>query len=253
MNKLKDILFSNKQLNDKKVLRESVESKDMSVLIDQLSNSMDFFSGEQDFINHIMNTTKTFTEVQIGDVWNAFWKIRPSNRMWMNSLAWEEWINDIISKSVDINAEEQEQMESVSKKVDKFFNESVNENKTGVSKLTTNQLKKLIKHAEDEKVSAAFGMQVKAARAELKRRGVSINENFTESDIDTFKSTIEEVGGKLIGLAAALKSKGYKAEFSSSPIPLIMIYKGGKKYVLVNKQYATEYDFVVGDIAGGEI
>ena len=45
-----------------------------------------------------------------------------------------------------------------------------------VKNLSTAELRKIIKQADDERVSRSFAMQVKAAYAELKRRGESISE-----------------------------------------------------------------------------
>ena len=50
-----------------------------------------------------------------------------------------------------------------------------------VKNLSTAELRKIIKQADDERVSRSFAMQVKAAYAELKKRGESISERFNES------------------------------------------------------------------------
>lgn len=50
-------------------------------------------------------------------------------------------------------------------------------NEAKISKMSTEHLKKMIKQAEDERVSPSFAMQIKAARAELKKRGESMVES----------------------------------------------------------------------------
>lgn len=45
-----------------------------------------------------------------------------------------------------------------------------------MKKMSTEQLKRMIKQAEGERVSPVFGQQVRAARQELRRRGVSMRE-----------------------------------------------------------------------------
>lgn len=60
-------------------------------------------------------------------------------------------------------------------------------------------------------------------------------------------------GGSLVGLATVLKSNGFKAEFSTSMIPMITIKLKSGKYVLCNKKYADDADFTVGEISGGTL
>jgi hypothetical protein len=45
-----------------------------------------------------------------------------------------------------------------------------------IAKASTEQLKRIVRQAEDEQVSAAFASQVRMARAELKKRGVSLRD-----------------------------------------------------------------------------
>lgn len=53
-----------------------------------------------------------------------------------------------------------------------------------VSKMSTDQLKKMIKQSEDERVSPVFAAQIKAARAELKKRGESLVESVESLDVN---------------------------------------------------------------------
>lgn len=59
------------------------------------------------------------------------------------------------------------------------LNESIEIDEANISKMSTDQLKKMIKQSEDERVSPAFASQIKAARAELKKRGESVLETET--------------------------------------------------------------------------
>jgi hypothetical protein len=54
-----------------------------------------------------------------------------------------------------------------------------------------------------------------------------------------------------MGIGSELKKLGMKYDFSTSPLPVYMIKKGSKTFVLVNKKYAEKPDFVVGTTAGG--
>ena len=79
-----------------------------------------------------------------------------------------------------------------------------------------------------------------------------LSESFDKIDIAKFKAAIES-HGKLIGLGDILKKQGYKTTFTTEPIPMLRIEKGSSKYALLNKKYADDPDFVVGEIAGGEL
>ena len=57
-----------------------------------------------------------------------------------------------------------------------------------LGKFSTDELKRIIKQAEDEKVSPAFAMQVRAARAELKRRGESMKEMSTTASVPGYQT-----------------------------------------------------------------
>jgi hypothetical protein len=78
----------------------------------------------------------------------------------------------------------------------------------------------------------------------------TVSENFSSSDIDKIKGAVEGASS-FMGIGAQLKKLGMKYDFSTSPLPVYMIKKGAKTFVLVNKKYAEKPDFVVGDTAGG--
>jgi hypothetical protein len=78
----------------------------------------------------------------------------------------------------------------------------------------------------------------------------SVNENFSNDDIAKIKGAVESASS-FMGIGSELKKLGMKYNFATEPLPLYMIKKGSKTFVLVNKKYADKPDFVVGDTAGG--
>jgi hypothetical protein len=78
----------------------------------------------------------------------------------------------------------------------------------------------------------------------------SVNENFSNDDIAKIKAAVESASS-FMGIGSELKKLGMKYDFSTSPLPVYMIKKGSKTFVLVNKKYAEKPDFVVGTTAGG--
>jgi hypothetical protein len=78
----------------------------------------------------------------------------------------------------------------------------------------------------------------------------SVNENFSNDDIAKIKGAVEGASS-FMGIGSELKKLGMKYDFSTSPLPVYMVKKGNKTFVLINKKYAEKPDFVVGDTAGG--
>jgi hypothetical protein len=78
----------------------------------------------------------------------------------------------------------------------------------------------------------------------------NVNENFSNDDIAKIKGAVESASS-FMGIGSELKKLGMKYDFSTSPLPVYMIKKGSKTFVLVNKKYAEKPDFVVGTTAGG--
>jgi hypothetical protein len=78
----------------------------------------------------------------------------------------------------------------------------------------------------------------------------TVNENFSNDDIAKIKGAVENASS-FMGIGSELKKLGMKYDFSTSPLPVYMIKKGSKTFVLVNKKYAEKPDFVVGTTAGG--
>jgi len=80
----------------------------------------------------------------------------------------------------------------------------------------------------------------------------NLREMFTPQDIEKFKSLASK-GVKLIDIGNQLRKLGYDADtiIIDSVPPHVTIKKGKQKYILVNKQYAEDPDFVINDMAGG--
>jgi hypothetical protein len=78
----------------------------------------------------------------------------------------------------------------------------------------------------------------------------SINENFSPVDIGKIKTAVESASS-FMGIGAELKKLGMKYTFTTSPLPVYMIKKGSKTFVLVNEKYADGPQFVVKGTAGG--
>jgi len=78
----------------------------------------------------------------------------------------------------------------------------------------------------------------------------AMEENFSKEDIAKIREIAKKANG-LIGTGTELKKAGFSAELITSPLPVMIIKKGNKKFALVNKKYVDKPDFVEGDIAGG--
>ncbi len=85
----------------------------------------------------------------------------------------------------------------------------------------------------------------------------AIHERFTSEDIEEIKNVVDRAG-KLTDIDTdEFKRLGYTVDVDRNdpPMPpyMITIKKGGSKFVLLNKKYVEDPDFVVGDIAGGVV
>lgn len=97
-------------------------------------------------------------------------------------------MQDMAKAMKALDASSQAAVVKILNKVDPSLTKSINFKMAGMkeeveleeanlSKVSTDKLKKMIRQAEDERVSPAFAMQVRAARAELKKRGESMKES----------------------------------------------------------------------------
>lgn len=77
-----------------------------------------------------------------------------------------------------------------------------------------------------------------------------LNENFSPSDVQKIKKAVQD-SATFMQIGRGLQKLGFKYSFGTSPYPIYMIKKGTKTYVLINKKYADDPEFVIGDTAGG--
>ena len=69
---------------------------------------------------------------------------------------------------------------------------------------------------------------------------------------DEIKSLLEKTKVSLVDCRAELKKIGYEnTYFSTEPICMLTIVDDRKTFVLLNKNYADDPDFVAGELAGG--
>jgi len=88
-----------------------------------------------------------------------------------------------------------------------------------------------------------------------KNTNESITENFSPDDINKIKKIVSKEK-KLIGLSPIFKKIGWNSDFiMMDNIPPHIILKKKKddkqKFILINKKYVSNPDFVIGNIAGG--
>jgi hypothetical protein len=131
-----------------------------------------------------------------------------------------------------------------------IFNESIGvvetvTNEAKISKMSTEHLKKMIKQAEDERVSPSFAMQIKAARAELKKRG----ESMVESSVVTEAKTLDR-DEMMIWLEDHLGTVRTSEEFDGAQGGIWVsgengdVYKGKRIYDYYNED-SRKYNFGV--------
>jgi hypothetical protein len=123
------------------------------------------------------------------------------------------------------------------------------QNYSTIFTITDGKMEIVINTAKPMSVIKPYGR----ARGEVKdlfSKTETVNENFSNDDIAKIKGAVESASS-FMGIGSELKKLGMKYNFATEPLPLYMIKKGSKTFVLVNKKYADKPDFVVGDTAGG--
>lgn len=63
---------------------------DFRFIIDQLTNSMEFYTKE-DFVNHIGGQTD-FTPSQLSNIFDAYWELSPIDRINFNNSDWQQFV-----------------------------------------------------------------------------------------------------------------------------------------------------------------
>ena len=81
---------------------------------------------------------------------------------------------------------------------------------------------------------------------------IRVAKELIASPIDDLKSVVENASS-FMNVGKELKNSSIKYTFSTSPMPIYMVKIGGNTYAIVNKKYADNADFVIGDIAVGKM
>ena len=68
-----------------------VEDRSTKYMIDQLSNSMEHYTSESDFIDHMRSETN-FDRSTLKKMFKKYWDLNARERDKMNSHQWEKWI-----------------------------------------------------------------------------------------------------------------------------------------------------------------
>jgi hypothetical protein len=78
-----------------------------------------------------------------------------------------------------------------------------------------------------------------------------MKEGVSSKEMDSIKSAVE-AASSFMGVGAELKKLGVKYTFATEPLAIYIVQPTpNNKVAIINKRYATNPDFVVGDIAVG--
>jgi len=78
-----------------------------------------------------------------------------------------------------------------------------------------------------------------------------IKEGVSSKELDTIKSAVE-AASSFMNVGAQLKSVGLRYTFATEPLAIYIVQPtANNKVAIINKRYASNPDFVVGDIAVG--
>jgi hypothetical protein len=78
-----------------------------------------------------------------------------------------------------------------------------------------------------------------------------IKEGVSSKEMDSIKAAVE-AASSFMGVGAELKKLGVKYTFATEPLAIYIVQPtANNKVAIINKRYATNPDFVVGDIAVG--
>jgi hypothetical protein len=78
-----------------------------------------------------------------------------------------------------------------------------------------------------------------------------LKEGVSSKEMDSIKSAVE-AASSFMGVGAELKKLGVKYTFATEPLAIYIVQPTpNNKVAIINKRYATNPDFVVGDIAVG--
>jgi hypothetical protein len=78
-----------------------------------------------------------------------------------------------------------------------------------------------------------------------------MKEGVSPKELDTIKSAVE-AASSFMNVGAQLKSAGLRYTFATEPLAIYIVQPtANNKVAIINKRYASNPDFVVGDIAVG--
>jgi len=69
-----------------------VKHEALDLLVDILSNSMEHFSSNKDFVKDMLSLDKTLDKAGLNKIYTDYWKISPIKRMKMTTAEWQRWI-----------------------------------------------------------------------------------------------------------------------------------------------------------------
>jgi hypothetical protein len=105
---IKEIKEIIKEMQNKlNVIKESLNERfstmaSVDFLIDQLSNSMEYYDNAEDFADHIYNETGNQNLNALKKIYNDYWKLHPSDRV-SPEFDWEEWLYKYHTKAINEN------------------------------------------------------------------------------------------------------------------------------------------------------
>ena len=136
---------------------EARRGTDLYFVIDQLVNSMEFYSTERSWLKHMGKETK-YSSKQLKKLYKSYYKLSPRKRFSM-SFNWEKWLKKqgIVERINEINFSR-----TPTKKLVKIYKQMADERLSGSSVLTFRLIaKELIKRkAKLESVNEAFKIDI---------------------------------------------------------------------------------------------
>lgn len=74
--------------------KEEINSVDLAVLIDTMTNQMEYFDSAQAFVDYVLHYTDLQDEARIKNIWEAYWKIGAEDRMLYDDKDWTTFLVD---------------------------------------------------------------------------------------------------------------------------------------------------------------
>jgi hypothetical protein len=224
------------------VIKEMIDKGQITTL-SQITKVIEKASKEEPKNESVNEVTHTFTSGQ----WVA-WHNTPKGKKYYNTFksgkAAQDWA--LKNNGGAMPKKDWDEKEA------KYAVESVNEEMDTITKekwAKTHKDYKMMRNGVPHILKMVNGATT-LVPVKIVKETQTVSENFSSSDVEKIKGAVEGASS-FMGIGAQLKKLGMKYDFSTSPLPVYMIKKGAKTFVLVNKKYAEDPQFVVGDTAGG--